>query len=104
MAIGIYEKSTGRRLFEVTPAQHTQLRGALEEDDVGDHDYYIDSAVCDYLEGRVDEEVIARLREALGPAGAKAALPSDVEAAGDDEPPPEMDAEESGIEIEWREE
>ncbi len=104
MAIVIYEKGTDRRLFEITPAQRDQLVDALEEEDADDHDYYVDAAVCDFLDDKVDKAVVARLRELLGAGGAPAIGP-DVEAAGDDEDPPAYDPDEDdGIEIEWREE
>ena len=59
MAIVIYEKGTKRRLFEITPPQRDQLIDALEEEDAEDHDYYVDAAVCDFLDDKVDAPVVA---------------------------------------------
>lgn len=107
MAIIVYDKDSDRRLFEISRAQLDELKGALEEEGEGDHDYYVDAAVCDFLDGKVDAEVVAKLRGALGAAG-KAAEPAvgDLLAAdGDDDDPPEVEHEdETGIEILWREE
>jgi hypothetical protein len=107
MPIVIYEKEPQRRLFEVTRAQLDQLIDALEEEDEHDHDYYIDAAVLDFLDGKVDAIVLGRLREALGAAG-KATDPAAVgellAAGDDDEVPPVEGEDESGIEILWREE
>jgi hypothetical protein len=102
MAIFLYDKATDRRLFEITSAQRDQLVEALEEESSTDHDYYIDAAVCDFLEGRLDGLILSRLRELIGAAP----LPEGLEAAGDgDDPPPVEEPEEDrGLEIEWREE
>jgi hypothetical protein len=104
MPIVIYEKGTGRRLFEITAAQRDQLVDALEEEDAEDHDYYVDAAVCDFLDDKVDKPVVAKLRELLGASGGAPAIGADLEAAGDDEEPPAYDEDDEGIEIEWREE
>ncbi|HEX2572446.1 MAG TPA: hypothetical protein VH877_23065 [Polyangia bacterium] len=125
MAIAIYDKGQGQRLFEVNEEQLQSLIDALEEEDVGDRDYYIDAAVCDFLEGRVDAEVVAHLRAAL-PAGALGmnggGLPeadgedadgAEVGAAPMDGPDAQAGAAseadggedaDQGIEIEWRRE
>ena len=105
MSIVIYEKESQRRLFEITEEQLEELIDALEEEDSGDHDYYVDAAVCDFLEGNVDALVIAKLREALGLPPAKGKGDGDVEAAGDDDELPEGGlSEDEGFEIEWRRE
>jgi hypothetical protein len=105
MAIVVYEKEKGHRLFELTRAQLDELKGALEEEGEGDHDYYVDAAVCDFLDGKVDQAVVGKLRAALGAAG-KAIDPAVGELlAGDDEELPAVEREdESGIEILWRDE
>jgi hypothetical protein len=103
MGFAIWNKGSNQRLMDITEAQRDQLIDALEEEDSQDHDYYIDSAVCDFLDGKVDAAVVARLREALGKPKSAAAAGEEVEAAGDDELPPEGYDEEEGIEIEWRE-
>src|SRR5689334_1619776 len=103
MGFALYDKGSNKRLMDISEAQRDQLIDALEEEDSQDRDYYIDSAVCDFLDGKVDAQVVARLREAIGKPKA-AAGGDDVEAAGEDELPPEGYDEEEGIEIEWREE
>jgi hypothetical protein len=103
MAFFLYDKASGRKLFEITLAQRDQLIGALEEEHAADRDYYIDRSVCDYLEGRLDAQVIGRLRELLGPS-AVAAAPDGLEAATDDDELPPVEGEEQGLDIEWREE
>ena len=65
MPIAIYEKGTDRRLFTITREQLDEIVDALEEENEGDHDYYIDAAVCDFLDGKVDPVIVTRLREAL---------------------------------------
>ena len=108
MPIAIYDKSSQRRLFEVTQEELQALIDVLEEEDEGDHDYYVDAAVCDFLDGRVDAKVVQKLRDALGASGkqSKAVTDPGVEAAPDDDDLPELghdeDLEQDGIEIEWR--
>ena len=97
MAIVLYDKTQNRKLFEITAAQRDQLIDALEEESTKDRDYYVDANVIDFLEGKVDEAVLARLRPLVG---ATVVAPADVEAASDEEDLPEA----SGLEIEWREE
>lgn len=128
MAIAIYEKVQGQRLFEINEEQLQSLIDALEEEDMGDRDYYIDAAVCDFLEGRVDADVVARLRAALPPgargggvqslaadgdgADGAGAVSTEItqeldpqEAAALDETPGDGGIDEDqGIEIEWRRE
>ena len=110
MPIAIYDKVANARLFEVTDAQRDQLVAALEEEDEADRDYYVDAAVCDFLDGRVDADVIAKLRDALKASGKAPVSPTGAgaEAMGEDDELPEVgageDLEEDGIEIEWREE
>lgn len=129
MAIAIYEKAQGQRLFEINEEQLQSLIDALEEEDVGDRDYYIDAAVCDFLEGRVDADVVARLRAALPPGargagggqapqlngdgadGSAAEVMPEItqeldpeEAAAPLEDEGEGEDEDEGIEIEWRRE
>jgi hypothetical protein len=92
MAIAIYEKRSGQRLFDLTEEQLDQIIDVLEEEDERDHDYWIDAAVCEFLDGKVDAEVVAKLRAAL-PAGA-APVPSEgdgIEVAGADEPLPAVE-------------
>lgn len=101
MAIWLYDKATQKRLFEITPAQRDQLVTALEEEDEGDHDYYLDAAVCEFLEGQIDDSLLGQLRALVG-----VAITDDgeaIEEADENEPPPPLEDEE-GIEIEWREE
>jgi hypothetical protein len=116
MAIAIYEKAQGQRLFEINEEQLQALIDALEEEDVGDRDYYIDAAVCDFLEGRVDADVVARLRAALPPGarggqtpaaegdGADGAAAEAAEELDGEEAPSLDEDEDQGIEIEWRRE
>ncbi|MSP63671.1 MAG: hypothetical protein EXR72_25665 [Myxococcales bacterium] len=105
MAIAIYNKASEQRLFEITRVQLDELIDALEEEDEGDHDYYIDAAACDFLEGKIDAAVLSHLREALGSAGKATEPPVGALAAGPEEELPEVeDEDESGIEIVWREE
>ena len=107
MAIVLYDKESNRRLFEITTEQLDQLIEALEEEDTQDHDYYIDSAVCEFLVGKVDEMLLTQLRALVGaPSGGtgEAVGGEPIEVAGDDEVPPVVDREEIGIEILWRQE
>jgi hypothetical protein len=102
MAIVLYDKAQNRKLFEITAAQRDQLIDALEEESTTDRDYYVDANVIDFLEGKVDEAVLAMLRPLVG---ATVVAPADVEAASDEEDFPEVSGEEpNGLEIEWREE
>ncbi len=103
MPIVLYDKAQNRRLFEITTAQRDQLVDALEEESSRDRDYYIDAAVLDFLDGRVDGEVLDRLRPLVGATDAPT---PGVEAAADDDELPEVDpaAESGGLDIEWREE
>lgn len=102
MAIVLYDKVQNRRLFPISLAQRDQLVDALEEESSKDHDYYVDANVLDFLEGKVDDALLAQLRPLVG---AVASAPGDVEAASDEEELPEVSGEEpSGLEIEWREE
>jgi len=102
MAIVLYDKVNNRKLFEISAAQRDQLIDALEEESTKDRDYYVDANVIDFLEGKVDEAVLAKLRPLVG---AVAATPADVVAAGDEDELPEVSGEEpAGLEIEWREE
>ena len=45
MPIAIYDKSSQRRLFEVTQQELQALIDVLEEEDEGDHDYYVDAEI-----------------------------------------------------------
>lgn len=102
MAIVLYDKAQNRKLFEITQAQRDQLIDALEEESSKDQDYYIDANVIDFLEGKVDDAVLAKLRPLVGPVSA---APSDVEVDQDMDDIPEVSGEEpTGLEIEWREE
>jgi hypothetical protein len=102
MAIAIYDKAQNKRLFEITPAQRDQLIDALEEESTKDRDYYIDANVIDFLTGKVDEDVLNKLRPLVGAAPA---APPDAELDADLDDIPEVDgAEPQGIDIEWREE
>lgn len=126
MPIAIYEKGTDRRLFTITREQLDELVDALEEENEGDHDYYIDAAVCDFLDGKVDPGIVTRLREALAEAQRErdneladededeldegeededemAELEEEEDYDDDEEDEYEED-EETGIEIVWREE
>ena len=114
MPIAIYDKSTDRRLFEITEEQLQQLIDALEEEDAGDRDYFINAAACDFLEGEIDPEIVAHLRAALPPrsptggaredhaAGTESETNDDEE--DDDEEEYDDDEEDEGIEIQWRRE
>jgi hypothetical protein len=102
MPIALYDKAQNRRLFEITADQRQQLIDALEEESTRDRDYYIDANVLDFLDGKVDADLLAKLRPLVGAAPVASA--GDVEAAGDDDEMPEVDGELPGIEIEWREE
>jgi len=118
MAIAIYDKASERRLFDITEEQLDQLAGVLEEEDERGHEYYVDAAVCDFLDGKIDAAVVEKLRAAL-PAGAANGAAPGAEAAGDDEEPPAIDESDepddesddesddeiaTGIEIVWRSE
>ncbi len=101
MAIVLYDKAQNRRLFEISVAQRDQLIDALEEESATDHDYYVDAAVVDFLEGKVDEELLVKLRPLVG---ASPVAPEGLVAASDDEELPEVAEESAGLDIEWREE
>lgn len=102
MAIALYDKVQNRRLFEITAEQLKQLVDALEEESSKDRDYYIDANVLDFLDGKVDQAVLAQLRPLVG---APATAPPGVEVDADLDDIPEMDGDApEGIEIEWREE
>lgn len=102
MAIVLYDKAQNRRLFEITLEQRDQLIDALEEESTVDRDYYIDAAVIDFMTGKVDVELLDKLRPLVG--AAPAAADGAAEAASEDDEMPEVDAELAGIDIEWREE
>jgi hypothetical protein len=106
MAIAIYDKAKGTRLFEISSEQRDQLVAALEEEDEHDHDYYVDAAVCDFLDGKIDAALVGKLRDLIGAKPAAAADAEGLERGSyDDPPPPELaESEDGGIEIEWREE
>jgi hypothetical protein len=103
MAIVLYDKAQNRKLFEITAAQRDQLVGALEEESTKDRDYYVDANVIDFLGGKVDEAVLAKLRTLVGGG---VAAPPDVEVDADMDDIPEVAGgeEPAGLEIEWREE
>jgi hypothetical protein len=78
MAYKLYIKDTGKLLGTLTEEQLDELVDLLEEEDVEDHDYYIDKDVLAFMEEEgASEELLATLRPHVT----------------DDE----------GIEIEWRE-
>jgi uncharacterized tellurite resistance protein B-like protein len=99
MPIALYDKDHGRRLFEITAAQRDELVAALEEESSKAHDYYIDADVIDFLDGKVDSALLAKLRPLVGavPTSDGAAAESEAEVV-------ETDSAPEGIEIEWREE
>ena len=101
MVIALYDKAQNRRLFEITRAQRDQLVDALEEESSKDRDYYIDAAVLDFLHGKVDDEVLNKLRPLVGAAAAPG---GEVEVDSDLDDIPEVDSELPGLDIEWREE
>jgi hypothetical protein len=101
MAIVLYDKAQNRKLFEITVEQRDQLVDALEEESATDRDYYLDAAVLDFLEGKVDDALLAKLRPLVG---ASPVATEGLEAAGDDEDLPEVAEESAGLDVEWREE
>jgi hypothetical protein len=104
MPIALYDKAQNKRLFEITIEQRNQLVDALEEESTKDRDYYIDANVIDFLTGKVDEELLAKLRPLVG-ASPAAPADAEIDAEMDDIPEmPEAAGEPQGIDIEWREE
>jgi hypothetical protein len=102
MPIALYDKAQNRRLFEITKEQRQQLIDALEEESTKDRDYYIDANVLDFLDGKIDADLMAKLRPLVGGGPS---VPSDVEVDADMSDIPESDgAELPGLDIEWREE
>jgi hypothetical protein len=102
MPIALYDKAQNRRLFEITEAQRQQLIEALEEESTKDRDYYIDANVLDFLDGKIDADLMSKLRPLVG---ATPSAPSDVEVDAEMDDIPETDgAELPGLDIEWREE
>jgi hypothetical protein len=78
MATHLFNKDTGADLGEISADQLEQLEEFLEEEGEGDHDYWINPEVLDYMEEEgADPELVKRLRDVAG--------------------------DEEGIEIEWRE-
>jgi hypothetical protein len=107
MPIFLYDKAQNQRLFEITPEQRDQLVDALEEESTTDRDYYIDVAVVEFLDGKLDAELLEKLRLLVG---APAAPPQEgVETIAEDgteesEQLPEMPEFPEGLDVEWREE
>ncbi len=101
MAIVLYDKAQNRKLFEITVEQRDQLVDALEEESSNDHDYYLDAAVLDFLEGKVDAALLEKLRPLVG---ATPVAPEGLEAASEDEEMPEVAEESAGLDVQWREE
>lgn len=85
MAIQLYVKDSstpgaaGKTIGEITEEQLATLVELLEEENEGDHDYYVDRDILDFL---TEEGADAELVKMLEPH-----LPA---------------SEEEGIEIEWR--
>ncbi len=106
MAIVLYDKGQNKKLFEITLAQRDQLVDALEEESTKDRDYYIDAAVIDFLDGKVDEALLAKLRPLVAGGGPVADAGVEVDNDIDDVPEVAAGQEigEGGIDIEWREE
>ena len=108
MAIVLYDKAQNKRLFEITIAQRDQLVDALEEESATDRDYYIDAAVIDFLAGKVDEALLAKLRPLVGApppeAEAEREAGAEIDSEIDDVPEVADDMGNDGIDIEWREE
>ena len=106
MPIGVYDKAKNVRLFEITLAQRDQLIAALQEESARDHDYYIDAAVVDFLDGKVDAELLEKLRLAVGapPKRDDAELEIAQDGAVDDEAALGAVELPEGIDVEWREE
>jgi hypothetical protein len=107
MPIFLYDKAQDQRLFEITIEQRDLLVEALQGESPGDRDYYIDVAVIEFLDGKLDADLIDKLRLLVGAPAAP--LQEGVETIAEDgaedgEPLPEMPAFPEGLDIEWREE
>lgn len=94
MAINLYNKATGEKLFAITEAERQELIDTLEEEHDADADYYLDADVLDFLAEKLSPDFLAKLQKIV-PAR-----------ASDDEPDNESDIinDAAGIEVEWREE
>jgi hypothetical protein len=78
MSYRLYIKDSGELLGSVSEEQLDKLIDLLEEEDSGDHDYYVDRDVLTFLEEEgADEAILAMLRPHI--------------------------TDEEGVEIEWRE-
>jgi len=78
VAIGLYNKDTGKELGEITPEQLEQLQDYLEEENEADHDYWINAEELDFMEEEgLDPALLKLLRDAC--------------------------TSEEGVEIEWKE-
>lgn len=65
--IDLYDDATNQLVGSITEADLQVLVDALEEESLGDHDYYIDAATIDVVaDGRATEHLVQLLRAALG--------------------------------------
>jgi processive 1,2-diacylglycerol beta-glucosyltransferase len=65
--IEVRDKETGASLGSITEEQLQFLIDQLEEETETDRDYYINQATLDlFAERGIDEELLQRLRKALG--------------------------------------
>ena len=93
MAIYLYNKATGDKLFEITSDERQELIDSLEEEHDADADYYLDADVLDFLADKLSAGLHDKLKKIVPPR------------ASDEEPENESEIidEKNGIEVEWRE-
>lgn len=67
MSISLYDKDTNRLLGAMTEEDFQVLTDALEEEGPGDHDYFVDLDVLDFLQEQgASEALLGLLRKAVG--------------------------------------
>ncbi len=94
MAIYLYNKATGAKLFEITADERQELIDTLEEEHDADADYYLDADVLDFLAEKLSAPFHAKL-SGIVPARKSDEEPDDAAEIIDGA---------SGIEVEWKEE
>jgi hypothetical protein len=68
--IDLYDTATNAMVGSITEAELAFLQDALEEESLGDRDYYFASATLDLLaeDGKATDHLLGVLRKAIGSA------------------------------------
>lgn len=98
MAKTLHDKADGKLILRLNEAQYDDLVRLLEEEGSKDRDYWIDDTVIGFLEDKgCDAQLVKALKHALDDKRTAYRDPATPEPTKSD------DAEEDGIEVEWRE-